>query len=512
MMIDESLNQSTELMNYKITLKITLSLLVSTLVFFLITASKPKTRTSALMDQCLSIQKLPCHQYHYQLRYNDSKRRLYHSMEPGQTYLRKSEGCVVLTSKGYVKFDTLSHKKNVSQISQLDQDDVMVRLSSDTALSQLTKNDFTAEIAEAGRYNPKVFLDWFTQTKEVSVVDNQNGFQYEYNGNHFKIQAFLDSKTGRVLKINFIAPLTFKGLFGDELTVFEYFDYKEAKGGFHYPSLVVVSRDNAALKDTVKIEGINTLPTFVEPLQKPAQYHYAKEPVEEELNLSVDSFSEHIKFITVENIGSRSIVVEFNDHVLVGEAPLSSRVGEAIIQKVKEIHPAKPIRYFVFSHYHNWYIGGIRAFVHKGAEIICYDSIANYIGNVINRNRSIDPDSLAMNRSKLKIKMRTGDLVLNDGQYEMRILHLGRLSMHTLDYSVYYFPEEKLVFDGDNLWFENNRPIAKASKRTVQFYDFLKSKNIEVKTLAHSWPVDTTYNLKKFVDFGEFEQSVRLAK
>lgn len=501
-----------QLMKIKITLNVAFSILAITLMSIFISASKPKAMKSTLMDKCMSIQKLPCHRNHYQLRYKDSKRRLYHSMEPGQTYLRRSEGCVVLTASGYVKFDTLSHKNNVSQINQLNLNDVMVKLSSDTTLSKLTKNDFTAEIAEAGRYNPKVFLDWMFRNKNLAMVDNQHGFHYEFKSNQFKIQAFLDAKTGRVYKVNFIAPLTFKGLFGDETTVYEYFDYKEAKGGFHYPSLVVVTRDQATLKDSVVIEGVNTLQTFEEPLRKPDQYKYAMDPIEEKLNLIVDSFSEHIKFITVENIGSRSIVVEFNDHVLVGEASLSSRIGEAIIQKVKEVHPGKPIRYFVFSHYHNWYTGGIRAFVHKGAEIICYDSISNYIGNIINRSRSIDPDSLAKNVCKLKMKKRTGDLVLNDGQYEMRILHMGRLSMHTIDYSVYYFPKEKLIFDGDNLWFENNQPIVKASKRSVQFYDFLKSKNIEVKTLAHSWPVDTVYNLKKFVNFVELEQSVNLAR
>ncbi|HEY1046908.1 MAG TPA: hypothetical protein VGF79_10745 [Bacteroidia bacterium] len=481
------------------------------LILFVNAMSKHFSIKETLLEKCLSIQHTPFNQSFYQMNYKDQKRKLYHSMEPGQTYMRYYEGRIVWTSNAYVKYAPIDQTKTNIKVTQVEGNDVLVRYELNAVMDKVNEKEWIAELAEAGRYNPKVFIDHIQKhNNEIKITENGNVF--EYNNPNFKIQIHVDGTTARVKKVNFICPLTFNGLFGDEITTYEYYDYAVAPGGLNYPRMTVVSKDIVNTKDTVKIEDIQLLKNFSLPLKKPEAYNYKTDPIDDVLNLTVDTFSEHIKFITVENIGSRSIVVEFNDHVLVGEAPLSSRIGEAIIQKVKELHPDKPIKYFVFSHYHNWYTGGIRAFVHKGVEIICYDSISNYIGHIIQRGRMIEPDSLAIRNRDMKLKIRNGDLILKDGQYEMQILHVGRKSVHTIDYSVYYFPKEQFLFDGDNLWFKKDKPIEKAGKRAIQFYDFIKSKNIEVKTMAQSWPVDTVYNLKKFVDFKEFEQSVLMAR
>ena len=65
-----------------------------------------------------------------------------------------------------------------------------------------------------------------------------------------------------------------------------------------------------------------------------------------------------------------SLFVVFKDHVVVVEAPLNEERSLAVLAKIAEIAPGKPVRYVVPTHYHFDHSGGLRTYIAKGITIV----------------------------------------------------------------------------------------------------------------------------------------------
>jgi glyoxylase-like metal-dependent hydrolase (beta-lactamase superfamily II) len=65
-----------------------------------------------------------------------------------------------------------------------------------------------------------------------------------------------------------------------------------------------------------------------------------------------------------------SLFVVFQDHVVVVEAPLSEERSLAVLAKIAETAPGKPVRYLALTHYHSDHTGGLRAYIAKGVTIV----------------------------------------------------------------------------------------------------------------------------------------------
>jgi flavorubredoxin len=132
------------------------------------------------------------------------------------------------------------------------------------------------------------------------------------------------------------------------------------------------------------------------------------------------------------------MVVELEDYIRVAEAPINSKNGEAIISEARKIAPSKPIKYFIFAHHHPHYLGGLRAFVHKDATILCTDISQPYVKYIANEPHSLKPDSLQLEPKKHKTQVISDSLILGK-ESQMKIYFIGRKSAHTKDFLIYYF-------------------------------------------------------------------------
>jgi hypothetical protein len=62
--------------------------------------------------------------------------------------------------------------------------------------------------------------------------------------------------------------------------------------------------------------------------------------------------------------------VELTDRLIAYDAPVSPAESRAVIAKLREKVPGKPISHVVLSHFHNDHIGGVKAFAEAGATIV----------------------------------------------------------------------------------------------------------------------------------------------
>jgi hypothetical protein len=62
--------------------------------------------------------------------------------------------------------------------------------------------------------------------------------------------------------------------------------------------------------------------------------------------------------------------IELTDRLVAYDAPVSPTESRAVIKKLREKVPSKPISHVVLSHFHNDHVGGVRAFAEAGATIV----------------------------------------------------------------------------------------------------------------------------------------------
>jgi glyoxylase-like metal-dependent hydrolase (beta-lactamase superfamily II) len=203
------------------------------------------------------------------------------------------------------------------------------------------------------------------------------------------------------------------------------------------------------------------------------------------------------------------MVVEFKDFLLVAEAPLSSKNGALIIGEAKKIAPGKPVKYFTFGHHHPHYLGGMRSFIHEGSIVLSIKEDEPYLKYLANAPRTLNPDSLQLDPKPIHLEEIQDSMTITDQKFEMKIYAIGKKSGHTNDYLVYYFPQEKLLFEGDLVWIGKKSEPKKAGASQSGLYNAIKDMGLNVETIVQSW-VTSPEDYKTTIPFADLEQTVQV--
>lgn len=300
-------------------------------------------------------------------------------------------------------------------------------------------------------------------------------------------------------------------LYGDILSTVIFSEYVSSpKGDFIYPSKI--TRQELGFETNLAFVNINNQQLDLSLISNaiPENYHLAETPSSSQPEVLVSKYKEGIYFVDLKHANTRSVIVEFKDFLVITEAPLNSVNGEMIIRKAQELAPRKPIRYFLFGHHHPHYIGGIRAFIHHGVTVLSTASDSVYISQLSLFPHRINPDSLALSPRALKLEIFEKSKTITDGDMEMQIVHIGKLSKHTEDYLVYYFPKYKLLFQGDLIWMRNEAIPTAANPMQKGLYEAIIQNNLTVEEIVQSWMINNP-RMKTIISFQELQKSVELA-
>lgn len=206
------------------------------------------------------------------------------------------------------------------------------------------------------------------------------------------------------------------------------------------------------------------------------------------------------KIYTTSAAGYNVLFVDFNDYIFVMEAPASDRVSLQAIEQIKKTIPGKPIKYVAITHHHDDHAGGIRTYMAEGATLIVAPGEQAFFKKVSEVRYKADPDSLTRNpRAPVFEPLQNGKRVLTDGTTTVEIYDIGK-GPHAEEMLVAYFPDHKLIYQGDLLNRPSNGDYPIANDTSVHFLNWIDTRKLAVEaTIPVHGPLTTIAEFRKAV-------------
>jgi glyoxylase-like metal-dependent hydrolase (beta-lactamase superfamily II) len=142
------------------------------------------------------------------------------------------------------------------------------------------------------------------------------------------------------------------------------------------------------------------------------------------------------------------VLVEFADHLMLIEAPLSEARTLAVIAKARELKPGKPLTQLVMTHHHFDHTAGLRAAISEGLTVITQSGNKAFVETMASRAHSRQPDSLARNAKRPTIETVDSDRVLKDSTMEVDLYHVNG-SPHSDTMLMAYLPKTRALVEVD---------------------------------------------------------------
>ena len=186
------------------------------------------------------------------------------------------------------------------------------------------------------------------------------------------------------------------------------------------------------------------------------------------LKQSVEKLADGV--YVIHNVAAQNyntMAVEFKDHIVAIEAPGSSDGADAVIKRIKETIPGKPIRYVVVTHHHGDHIGGLRSFIAEGATVITTLQNRQVVETMA---KAPQKDTLAKNPRKPQfLFIENGNRTMTDGEQTVELIDVGP-NPHARELLIAYLPKQLIVFQGDLFFIPNNdAPVGPPQPSTLSF-------------------------------------------
>jgi hypothetical protein len=191
--------------------------------------------------------------------------------------------------------------------------------------------------------------------------------------------------------------------------------------------------------------------------------------------VTYEHLADGVHGIILRHADTRSIIVEFADHLLLWGAPLTSLNGELLLQTIGEKISTKPIRYAGYGHFHSHYTGGLRPFAATGTTILAPAPSAPYIREILG--------------PAAPIHVYHGTTILSDSTMEARLITIGMVSAHTTDFTLLYLPRQRILIQDDLAWIPVEGAPGDAGPRQKGLVHAIDSLKLDVDTIIQGWPV-----------------------
>jgi glyoxylase-like metal-dependent hydrolase (beta-lactamase superfamily II) len=280
---------------------------------------------------------------------------------------------------------------------------------------------------------------------------------------------------------------------GDTPVEFVYSDYRDF-GGVMFPSRIVRTQGGHPVLD-ISVSAV----TANAPADLPVPAAAASAAVPP-VTVTVEKLAEGVYYM--KGGSHHSVAIDQKDHVVVVEGPQNEARSSAVIAKVKETIPNKPIRYLINTHVHFDHSGGLRTYVDEGATIVTHAMNRPYYEKAWAAPRTLNPDRLAQSKKPATFETFTDRHVLTDGGRSIEIHQIAG-GGHNDAFAMVYLPKEKILIEGDAYTpaAANAPPPAAPNPFALNLYDNIMRLKLDVSQIAalHGPRLVTMADLRAFI-------------
>jgi len=299
-------------------------------------------------------------------------------------------------------------------------------------------------------HNPiGILLLALDETSTVSNLREEEGQQVVdvagASGTQFTL--FVDGATGLPSKV---MSATYHPALGDVAieTIFE--DYAETGGLGGFQARLTLPRSYTTSLDRFRISEyrVSTSPNGrIDDLAAPPAVRSAAPPTAI-VTVEVEEVASGVWYLTGQS--HHSVLVEFEEYLALVEAPQSEARTLAVIERVRALHPDKPLRYVINTHHHFDHSAGIRAVVSEGLTVVTHELNRSFFEDIVARRHSIVQDALARSPQPLTMETVTGDEMyeLTDGRRTLQIYRIVD-DAHCDGILMAYLPLERILIEAD---------------------------------------------------------------
>jgi glyoxylase-like metal-dependent hydrolase (beta-lactamase superfamily II) len=303
---------------------------------------------------------------------------------------------------------------------------------SDLTQSAPWASQFEAWVTPIGFLKGALANSATVQTKTVAGK-KYNVVTYKV-GSKYKVSGYIDDQS----MVSKVETLVDNPVLGDMPVEATYSDYKDFHG-LKFPTKIVETQGGFPVMDLTVTDANRNVVSGLKPLGKDALPQNPIFGVDEQL------VAEDVYYFTGGT--HHSVIVNFNDYVVVIEGPLDEARSNAVIGEVKKLYFNKPIRYLVNTHAHFDHAGGIRTYAAEGATILTYQINKPYYEKTFAMPRTLAPDKLAQSKKRAVVEAVPEKRVLTDGKHTIELYHVP--NAHNEGMLIAYLPKEKIVVEAD---------------------------------------------------------------
>lgn len=178
-----------------------------------------------------------------------------------------------------------------------------------------------------------------------------------------------------------------------------------------------------------------------------------------------------------------SLVIETDNYIMVVETPLYEERSQSVIDEITKRWPDKPIKYVVATHGHDDHIGGLRAYVAKGATVVTSEAGRPGVEHILNSFHTLRPDLFQKNPPKqvtIEEVSSHKKMSIVDGNRSIDVYPVN--NTHSNDMLAVFLPSERILLACD-LYSPGSTP-EQFRNYSKQLLEFITDNKIDVETIA----------------------------
>jgi len=263
---------------------------------------------------------------------------------------------------------------------------------------------------------------------------------------------------------------------GDTPVELAYSEYRDF-GGVTFPGRILRIQGGHPVLD-ITVSSVTANPAL--DLDVPETVRSFTPPA---VNVTVDKLAAGVYYLR--GGSHHSLAIDQSDHIVVVEAPQNEARSSAVIAKVKETIPNKPIRYIINTHAHFDHSGGLRTYVDEGATVVTHEANRPFYEQAWAAPRTLMADMLAKSMKAATFQTVMGLHELTDGRRSIQI-HEITGNGHNDAFLMIYLPAEGILFESDAYTpaAANAPPPAAPSPYSVNLYENIQRLKLNVRQIA----------------------------